>query len=132
MGRRVLDSSVLIQHWHHSGGHPSHKHMTADAIAWGKRLAKIRGTNAILTPVLLEFLAGVTSENEMRLAQAYLDQFEVQDDRVITKQDCDEAERIARRVPRDGLRRQLGDCLIRAIANRLRCEVVSLDVRFPK
>ena len=40
------------------------------------------------------------------------------------------AKRLAERVPRDGRRRQLGDCLVQAIANRLRYEVFAIDTFF--
>ena len=50
----------------------------------------------------------------------------------VTTADWQEAIRIARRVPRNRKPRQLGDCLIRAIANRLRYKVETLDADFPK
>jgi predicted nucleic acid-binding protein len=38
---------------------------------------------------------------------------------------------LVRRVPPDGSRRQMGDCLIRAIADRLNAEVLTRDAGFP-
>ena len=89
-------------------------------------------SNAIVTPVFLEFIGGVRSAAELQLAETYLNQFHVVDNGKVLEEDWQEAERIARRVPRDGTPRQLGDCLIRAIANRLRYDVSTIDQRFPR
>ena len=88
--------------------------------------------NAIVTPVRLEFLAGTRSRDEQVLAEAYLGQFHVLDNGDVVKDDWLAAERIARRAPRDGKARDLGDCMIRAIAERLRYEVRTSDTAFPK
>lgn len=48
----------------------------------------------------------------------------------ILSQDLDQARRVAERIPRDGKRRQLGDCLIGAMALHLNYDVVTLDRRF--
>jgi predicted nucleic acid-binding protein len=93
-------------------------------------LAALHGTSATVSPVIIEFLAGTTSANELMLARAYLDVFVVIDHQQTPPQDWQEAQRLAQRVPRDGRRRQLGDCLIRAIANRLKHEVISYDQGF--
>jgi predicted nucleic acid-binding protein len=49
----------------------------------------------------------------------------------ILPEDWQEAIRIASRVPRSPAPRQLGDCLIRAIAHRLKYEVFTSDMNFP-
>lgn len=104
---------------------------TVEAVAtWARELIELHGTRAIVSPVLIEFLAGTSNATELRLAKAYLDPFEIVDQQRIPPQDWQEAVRLAQRVPRSGQRRQLGDCLIRSIANRLKYEVVTHDVGF--
>jgi predicted nucleic acid-binding protein len=89
-------------------------------------------TNAILTPIYGEFMAGVTNREQLQLSRWYLAQFEVLDRGRILSEDWRAAIRMAERIPRNGKPRQLTDCLIRAIANRLRRRVVTRDVDFPK
>jgi len=80
-------------------------------------LVEAHDSNALLTPVYIEFIAGVRSNAELRLAEAYLKHFDIVDKHSILRRDWEEAERLVRRVPRNGKPRQLVDCLIRAIAN---------------
>ncbi len=87
---------------------------------------------AIVTPIYVEFLVGTRDSSEQRLAEAYLAQFDNIDGGNIPKEDWDETLRIARRIPPTGKPRQLGDCLIRAIANRLKHTVITPDTGFPK
>ena len=90
-----------------------------------------RKSHLIAMPVVVEFLAGIQSSHELDLARAYLEEFDVIDKGDIPKGDWEEARRLAQRVPPDGSPRQLGDCLLRAIAIRFRCDVDSRDKRFP-
>jgi len=130
MARRILDTNVLIGHWRRCRAQTNHP--TADnAERWGEELVRLYNSNLIVTPVRLEFLAGTRSAEELQLADAYLLQFFLADEGRIAEEDWKGAERLSRRVPRDGSPRHLGDCLIRAIANRLRLEVFSLDSSFP-
>ena len=131
MRRRILDTCVLIGHWRRKQSRlrPTSQ---ADVAAWADELVQLYDTNAIVTPVRLEFLAGTRSRDELVLAEAYLGQFHVIDNGDVVKDDWLAAERIARRAPRDGKARDLGDCLIRAIAERLRYEVRTSDTAFPK
>jgi len=132
MAQLILDTSVLIRHWNDSrGGRPFNQLAEQDTARWADQLIDIRQTNWIVTPVYVEMVAGVRSKQELRLAWAYLERFEVIDENVIPADDWRDATRIAQRVPRDGKPRQLGDCIIRAIANRLNCDVVSFDDSFP-
>ena len=87
---------------------------------------------AIVTPIHVEFLVGTRDSSEQRLAEAYLAQFDNIDGGNIPKEDWDETLRIARRIPPTGKPRQLGDCLIRAIANRFKHTVITPDTGFPK
>jgi predicted nucleic acid-binding protein len=131
MPRTVLDTSVLVRYWRRKFGTHHSRITAADAARWGNELAELYDGCATVTPVYVEFVAGVSTAAELRLAQAYLQQFEILDDRTISAADWNEAARVAQRVPRDGKPRHLGDCLIRAIANRFRAGVVTHDSAFP-
>jgi predicted nucleic acid-binding protein len=67
----------------------------------------------------------------MKLARAYLGEFEIVDAGRILPADWKVAKQIAHRILRDRSPRQLGDCIIRAICNRLHLEVLTADRRFP-
>jgi predicted nucleic acid-binding protein len=66
------------------------------------------------------------------LARAYLEAFELLDEDRIPPDDWRDARRISLRVSRDGRKRQVGDCIIRAICNRLNLDVLTADKRFPE
>ncbi len=117
----------------------------ADAEQLARRLIEIYDTKAIVSPVEIEVLAGVRDPHELKLTEVFLGQFEIIDQRHIPPQDWEQARRIAKRVlrydrdvsRRDRKRRrqanpktelrQLGDCLITAIANRLHYEPITDD-----
>ena len=128
---RVLDTNELIAHWHQSRRGRIADHTAADAARWAEGLIEFRGTDAIVTPVAIEFLAGVQGAHELDLSRAYLGRFRIIDDRRVLPEDWDEVERLAARVPRDGLPRQLVDCLIRALARRLKFDIITRENRFP-
>ncbi|MEX0701908.1 MAG: PIN domain-containing protein [Planctomycetales bacterium] len=123
-----MDTSILLTHWH---GPRARRRTAEEARAWAEELVRIHRTSFIVSPVYLEFVCGAQSRGELMLAEAYLSVFEVKDNWEIRPEDLRQAARIARRVPADGSRRQFGDCLIRAMANRLKCAVLSFDARFP-
>lgn len=127
----ILDTSVLIQFWHRCRGRLKRLPVEKDAKDWAAQLIARRRSRLIVTPVQLEFLAGATSAEELRLFQAFLSAFTLFDEERTLPVDWQEARRLIQRVPRDGKPRQLGDCLIRAIATRLNCDVVPVDHRFP-
>ena len=131
MGQRILDTSILIAHWRRCAQGGLRERNRADATAWARQLIETRKSNLIATPVEIEFLAGVQSSHELELARVFLGEFDVVDKRDIPKKDWEDAQRIAQRVPQNGSPRDLGACLIRAIANRLRYEVDTLDAQFP-
>ena len=131
MLHEILDTSVLIKSWREAGGQSVRGKTDRDAMRWADHLIAIRKTNAILTPVYLEFVAYSKNEHELGLYRAFLGRFRIIDRGNILSQDWKEAKRLVERVPRDGKPRQLGDCLIRAIASRLNCGVASFDKRFP-
>ena len=131
MRRQLLDSNLLIRHWRLSRRGDLATKTRADAARWAAQLIETRHSRLIATPVVVEFLAGVQSSHELDLARAYLEQFSVIDKGEIPRRDWDEARRLAQRVPPDGSPRQLGDCLLKAIAIRFRCDVDTRDKRFP-
>jgi len=131
MARLLLDTSALISNWRFCSGGSLQRKTEQQARAWADRLAQLYETRDVVTPVVIEFLAGVRSNHELVLARAYLSGFHVVDEGRILQSDWARAQQIAERVPRDGKPRQMGDCLIRAVAERLRYAVISSDERFP-
>jgi predicted nucleic acid-binding protein len=132
MARRVIDTSVLCSFWHRrSAGRRLNDVSTHDVKRWAQELIEVRG-NAIVTPVGIEFLAGARKRRELELFRAFLGCFEIIDNGEISSDDWRAARRLAERIPRDGKPRHLGDCLIRAIARRLKCEVDTSDQAFPR
>src|SRR5437868_4981911 len=131
MRRTVLDTSILCSHWRRSFVQ-NRKPLTAALIKkWAALLADRYDSDAIVTPILIEFMAGATNRMELAWYRAFIRCFQVIDSQSILRDDWMEALRLAERVPRDGKPRQLGDCLIRAVANRLRHDVATLDTGFP-
>jgi predicted nucleic acid-binding protein len=87
---------------------------------------------AIVTPVAIEFLCGARDQQEAAVFGAFLGHFNRIDEGVVLEEDWKAAENKARRVPRSGAARDLGDCLIRAIADRLKCDVLTIDRNFAR
>ncbi len=132
MAKKLFDTSTLLAHWGACGGNAPADKNNDDAKVWAKNLIKLHaGIDAIVTPVYLEVVVGTLSAHQLNLARAFLQCFRIVDEGKILAEDWVEARRIAERVPRKPYRRQLGDCLIRAIANRLRYDVIAVDTRFP-
>jgi predicted nucleic acid-binding protein len=130
--RYVLDTSILLRHWHRSVASPLEQFTIDDARRWAREVIDLQESDAIVTPVVLEVICGARTSHELRLSQAFLDEFRIIDGGKATDRDWEEARRLARRVPHDGRPRQLGDCLIRAIANRLKFMVRSFDTGMPR
>ena len=144
MPKRVLDTNILIDHLRrrrpHEGKGPS------DAAGWARELIENKGTDAIVSPVVIEILVGVRDAHDLAITEAFLGIFRVIDEGKVLPADRTEAARIAKRVveyDRDVPRRRrkrgreprpmtgardFGDCLITAIARRLNHEVDSGDV----
>jgi len=123
---RILDTNVLINHWRRFG---KKNRIASEVRAHAEELIEFEGTNLIVSPVLIEFLVGARSGEELDLYKAYLEPFEVLDDGEIPRQDWEEAKRFAQWVRKDR-ERKLGDCLIEAIAKRFNGDVVSGDPDF--
>jgi predicted nucleic acid-binding protein len=129
----VLDTNVLVQHWRRSrSGTVNAQIKEFQAELWAGRLIDLENTNAIVTPVVLEYLCGVRDQMELSLARAYLKTFESVDMGRILAADWREAKRLAERVPRNGRPRDISDCLIKAIAARLNYQVRSFDTGMPQ
>jgi predicted nucleic acid-binding protein len=130
MAKRIFDTSYLISHWR---TFPKTTKRTVENMrSWSEKLIAQYGSRQIVTPVYIEMVAGVTSSDELKLTRAFLEPFEIVDEGKIPKGDWDEARRMAQRVAPEGGKRQLGDCLVRAIANRFKSDVLTQDKGFPK
>ncbi|MGD0139162.1 MAG: PIN domain-containing protein [Tepidisphaeraceae bacterium] len=133
MARRVLDTNVLINHWRRSFPlKGSNQIPHRKAVACARSLIELQNSNAILSPIYIEYLCGPQSAGGVENARNYLDQFEIVDEGRILPEDWKESKRIAGRVSRNSAPRDMGDCLIRAICNRLNMDVVTLDAHFPR
>ena len=125
---RILDTNILINHWHRF----NRRNRTASELrAHAEELIEFEGTNRIVSPVLIEFLVGARTGEELALYLAYLEPFEVLDRGEIPRQDWDEAKRLAQWIRTDRPRK-LGDCLIEAIARRFNGDIVSGDPDFKR
>ena len=132
MQRRALDTSVLIRHWRNCRA-KARGPLTITAVqTWARTLIRLYESDAIVTPVYIEMIAGVTNRQELRLTLAFLEEFRCIDARRIPQQDWDQTIRLAQRIPRTSSPRQLGDCLIHAICKRLRYQVATFDTRFAR
>ena len=131
MKKFVLDTCVLISWWRRQWRKMKRSQPTpANAMHWARELVAIHNTDAIVTPVYIEMIAGTTSKLELELTQAFLEQFRCIDGGNTLPADWREAIRLSRRIPNNRKARDLGDCLIRAIANRLKHDVETTDQDF--
>ena len=81
MPKRLLDSSLLIAHFKRISSLAEKGR--EDARDWAKRLIENKGTNALVSPVVIEMLAGVRDSHELSLTEAFLDEFDIVDERKI-------------------------------------------------
>jgi predicted nucleic acid-binding protein len=125
---RVLDTNRLIAHWRRSRKKPLSSYSRADVMKWADELIRLDGTNAVLTPVVIEFLCGARDQLELTLYRAFLDRLEVIDGGAISSADWETAKRFAAWIPRDGTPRDFADCLIMAISRRLGYELLTSDL----
>ena len=132
MAGQVSDTNKLINQWKRRREAPHEDYTPADAEAWASELIQLHKTNWIVTPVYLEFIGGVGHRKEMELARAFLGAFSILDGGDIRPDDWTKARQLAERIPPDSKPRGAVDCLIRAIAIRLRCEVLTDDGGMPR
>ena len=123
--KRVLDTNILIAHF--LALRPLAGKGASDAVSSARRLIEDRGTDEIVSPVEVEFLCGVLERHEMRLREAFLSVFKVIDEHSTIPKDWSEAARYAKHPGFHASPRDLGDCLVSAIADRLGREVISDD-----
>ncbi len=122
---RIIDTNRLIRQFRRLAPYASKT--IQDAIRSAEHLISLLETDAILSPIEIEMIAGVVDRHEMTLTEAFLGRFRIVEERKILPRDWEEARRIAKHVGPDSARRQLGDCLISAIADRLHYEVLTSD-----
>lgn len=131
MRKAVLDTSVLLGWWNDCRSRARGILDVSLVQKWAQQLIKMHDANAVVTPVRIEVIGGVTKQQDYPLTLAYLEMFRCIDNQRILSEDWEEALRLARRIPRSARPRDLGDCLIRAIATRLKHEVDTRDRGFP-
>src|SRR5947209_1207716 len=120
---KIFDTSMLIWGWRTFRGRSQGPVDAGDAEERARRLIDFHQADAIVTPARIEFVAGARDSQELKVFRAYLATFHNIDGGRILAEDWSEALRLAEWIPRDGRPRQLGDCLIRAIARRLKHDV---------
>jgi predicted nucleic acid-binding protein len=139
MPNRLLDTNVLIAHFR--GLHPYQEASPSVASNHAQELISKLNTDAIVTPVEIEMLAGARNRHEIELTEAFLKPFRLIDRRRILAEDWEEARRVSKYLPKqvhsssrrktrsepNVQPRDLGDCLITAIARRLNYDVLTDD-----
>jgi len=120
MPRNILDTSVLIRVWKLELSKLKSPLTESLASRWGQSLREFYEPAFVLTPIAIEFLAGSHSSDDLLMYRAFLSPFQLLDRAEILAEDWEQAKRFAERIPKDGKPRQLGDCIIAAIARRLR------------
>ena len=124
--RSFLDTNVLIKSWTFPGAPKTIEQARTRALS----LIDLHRTPYITSPARIEFLCGVRNENERKLKETFLAQFQLLDQGNIPSADWVEAARFAKRFG-DRIRiRKLGDCLMKAISLRFKCDIVTLDRDF--
>ncbi len=132
MGGAIFDTNKLIRQWKRSRRRPLDEYTREDAKAWAEELIRIYRTNLILTPVYLEFVGGVVERHEMELTRAFLNVFVILDEGRIRPEDWSKARQLAERIAPGSRPRGAIDCLIKAIAIRLRCDILTDDSGMPR
>lgn len=128
MPRRVADSSYLISFWRSNNlGQLRDENAVREK---AREFQALYRCEHVLTPVVIEMLAGVMSNKELKYTRAFLDEFEVADKGKVTELDWKNAKVLAERFGAVRKPRQLGDCLIKAIADRIGYDVDSGDLFF--
>src|SRR3954451_8619131 len=132
MKKLVLDSEVLIRQLRGRYTRPRRRHSPKDATGWAEELIKTHAADAIVTPVYIEVPAGTRDRHDLWITRAFLGRFRCIDRGDVPASDWHAAVGMAGRIPADGKARDLGDCLIRAIANRFDYDVQTGNRNFPE
>ncbi|MGL6097232.1 MAG: PIN domain-containing protein [Fimbriiglobus sp.] len=132
MAGRVIDTNKLIPRWRGTRPSPGPVRSAESARAAARTWLSLSPNDGILTPVRVEFLAGIRDKDELQWADVFLAEFVLFDGGRVLPEDWQEAERLARRVPRDGRPRGTLDCVILAICNRLNLGFSSDDTGLPR
>jgi len=132
MRRLILDTNVLCSTWHGKLPRTVRVVDIKTARQSAQSLKQFYEDAFIVTPVKIEMLCGVRNAQELQITRVFLDEFEVIDAGLISKEDWIKAEQYAARSPRDGKPRDFADCLIRAIADRYHAELVTFDQGVPQ
>ena len=138
MSGRLADTSFLVAFWRDRarksgfGERLAHDNTPSRAQVrqWASTFVGRYPDAVIASPVRIEFLAGATNRTELDRYRLFLESLDIVDGGRISIEEWKTAEDLAVRVPRDGQKRQLGDCLIEAIARRHRLETLTSDQRF--
>jgi len=101
MKKFILDTSKLINHWRRRRSRLLAPPTKESIATWAGELIDLYETDAIVTPVALEFLAGFTTQSELRGAEVFLNCFSCVDALDIREPDWQKARQIVRRIPRD-------------------------------
>jgi hypothetical protein len=109
MRNRALDTNIVIEIWH--GRWPGGRKVRTEetALSEPRKWLRHHPNDGILTPVRLEFLGGTRDKDEFRLADLFLGGFDNLDGGSVLAEDWREAEKIARRVIREGRHRDAVD-----------------------
>ena len=133
MRPRVIDSNVLLGLWH--GRYPSPIKVKVRTKRTAKLVAatwlRIYPGDGVLTPIRLELVGGGLDRDAVQLTDYFLDLFPLFDGGDVRREDWNTASRLARRVPFEPRPRGAVDCLTRAICQRLRLDLESLDTGLP-
>ena len=136
--KRLLDTNQLIVYWRRRLAEGRGLPDEPTARRWGRELTDAVGADGIVSPVYLEFVGHAVTGEELRAYRAFLDALTVLDGWHVTPADLARARVLAERVPRRRRRgrparpRQAIDCVIRALADRLGCDVLTADVGLPQ
>jgi predicted nucleic acid-binding protein len=125
MRKKVLDTNILIAHWRRFAPYADKR--PSDAEQWARSLIEGRETDAIVSPVAIEFLCKKVDRHQLELAEAFLNVFRIIDEGKLVPQDWQEARRLAKHAGPRARERDLGDCLISAIADRLNHDLITDD-----
>lgn len=125
---RVIDHNVVLAIWH--GRVPDGRKVRTEEtarLAADEWLHKHPG-DGLVTPVRLEFLGGTDDREEQRLGDLFLDRFPLYDGGRVLPEDWAVAERYARRIRGTGTKRDVIDCLVLALCDRLNADIYTLDL----